>query len=1118
MTQLTPTMVEAMQSYSVAAAIAMASMAAGAILSQLPSRRLKSEGRSLMRAAFIGVFLIAGIMSADFMISYATRLAGLPDWPALHQRAMGFYQSGLATLHVTGALAVVFGMALGVLDLLLRFTLIGTLLAHLAFAAAFSILLAFSVIGFFMALGGTFLMLVAGIASFAYLFVAAGVAMVSLKYLRPLAVSLVVFGLALYYGVPLLLGYSTPLTVAPMDDEARAAIVLSLTNNSVPVRLVVSSGDRDIPLFFSYARMNSTIIVRDVPLNSTLIANLTGRSGSGRGDVAYSFTYGRFHNETYEIRSVIISPRSPPMALVTPRESWSQLYRNTHVAYVWYRGLLLPGPPPEEQEGIRSVLAQSPTLLTPMVRIQEGADPFSAIASALGSLLKGIESEKDYFRRVFENGPRITVSAPSARPLNYNVTSMTLYEEGKYRTWTELGRGHPYGNPYQIERYYLHNYTVPRIEYECWLERVEERYDPITNTTERVEIYRARAVYAYGSHEPLSLARYNETPIEVVSLGAWDYFGYLRFWRPPTNGSGDPPASESFVTYEIRGGSEVYPKSKKLILGTSPLILRMNVEVEERAEWPRTLGEMADEVEGNVGRQEGPWRVLEEPNATVVLRPDGPEFLELRVIHYRVAEREEERRCPYMPIRMNATARVALTSPNAPAWDPYVAGHFNWTEYSRAGSYSLSPGPTPYLTGPHGMDPRALHNMYEEDPRDPHARSSSVSMRGLMPGLTSSAIELLISFVAVLAVLVAADAVAGLAGGATLSSAIINPIMTASPVSALSRAWTLFGPNPILKRVSDAPSRGWRSIEKALLRHARDRIESLKMRAAAAGDRETLRRAAAVDEAYRRYRRLGAMGPLVRLWKATPPGWVDMALSRIRGGTYSLVGRYDSAFTAARQQLARRISALLPEEGARLEHVWSLSGEKWIRRGEAREILAGIRERHGRLGVLASLALRDGRRALFTYITGIPLKVSRSFAAYGLDAPMARRSVGFEERSVLGRRVPLPSADRASLIGTTESEAVASKRAVSAGSPKLEGGDVVALRKHALEASYRSVTLTREDGTRIDLSRPGPRRLSDYVPGKAEPSPSDGGDSYWRVESAGFRRRDSWDGLWGEKK
>jgi len=1107
--QLTPTMVEAMQGYSLAAAVAMVSMAAGAILSQLPSRRMKREGRGLMRSAFIGAFLVAGIMSADFMISYATQLAGLPDWPSLLQRARGFYEGGLATLQVTGAYAMVFGLTLGVLDLLLRFTLIGTLLAHLVFAVAFSVLLVFAVIGVLMALGGTFLMIVAGLAAYAYVFVALGVALVSLKYLRPLAISLVVFGLALYYGVPLLLGYSSPVAVTPMEDEARAAVVLSLTNNSVPVRLVVSSGDRDIPLFFGYARMNSTILVRGVPLNSTLIANLTGRAEQGRGDVPYSFTYGRFHNETYEIRSVTFSPRSPPTVAVTPRESWSQLYRNTFVESVWYRGLLLPGPPAEEQERIRRTLAASPTLLTPLVEPGQQVDPLSFLASSLRTLLEGIKTEKDYFRMVFERGPRITIPAPSVRPLNYNVTSMALYEEGKYRTWTELGRGHPYGNPYQIERYYRHNYTVPRLEYECWLERVEERYDPITNTTERVEIYKARAVYAYGSREPLSLARYNETRIEVVSLGAWDYFGYLRFWRPSTNGSGEPPASESFVSYRIDGGSEVYPRSKELILGTSPLLLRMNVEAEREAEWPRLLGEMADEVEGNVGRQEGARRVMEEPNATITLHPDGPEFLELRIVHYRVAEREEEGRCPYMPPLMNATARITLTSPNAPAWDPYAAGYFNWTEYSRAGSYSLMPGPLPTLTGPHPMDPRALHNMYEEDPRDFHARSSAVGMRGLMPGLSGSALELLMSIIGVVAVLVAADAVSSLAGGASLSSTLLQPLLASSPVAALSRAWTLFSHNPILRRVSDAPSRGWRSLEKTLLNHARDRIEAMRMRAAAAGDRETLRRAAAVDEAYRRYRALGALSPLVSLWKATPPGWVDLALSKVGGGRFSLVGRYDAALSSTRQQLARRISALLPEEGARLGHVWSLSGEKWIRRGEAREVLSGIRGRHGAVGVLASLALRDGRNALFTSITGIPTRVSRSFAAYGLEGPMAVRTIGFEGREVLGRRVPLPTMDKAALLGTTASEAVASKR--------LEGGEVAGLRSHMLEADYRrGYAITREDGTRIDLSEHGRRRLSDFVPGpeSGEGRVGSGGETYWRIESSRFERRDSWSGLW----
>jgi hypothetical protein len=1166
MIQLAPTMVEALGVYSVAAAVAMVSMAAGAILSQLPSRKMKGEGRSLMRAAFIGVFLISSIMAADFLISYATRLAGMPDWPSLLARARAFHDSGMLTLEVTGAFAMVFGMALAVLDILLRFTLIGTLIAHLVFAIAFSVLLVFAVIGIFLALGGAMLMLAAGIAGYAYIFVAAGVAMVSLKYLRPLAISLVVFGLALYYGVPLVLGYSHPVAVAPLDDEARAAVVLSLTNASVPARLVVSTHDGDIPLFFGYAKMNSTVTVRDVPLNSTLIANITGSRRPGRGDVSYNFTYGRFHNETYEIRAVVLGPGQQPRAIITPHETWSQLYRNTSVIYIWYRGLLLPGPSAEEQRSIRRTLDQSPTLLTPITNPGEGTDPLSAMASGLKMLVDALrgKTETDYFRLVFERGPLITIRAPTSRPLNYNVTSMVLYDEEKYRTWTELGRQHPYGNPYQVERVYRHNYTVPRRSYECWLERTEERYDPVTNTTYTVPIYKARAVYTYGSLEPLSIARYNETPVEVVSLGAWDDFGYLRFWRPSTNGSGEPPSSDSYVTYRLDEGSATYPLGKQLILGTAPLILKMNVEANRTAEWPRTLGEMADQVRGNVGRQEGYERVIEEPNQTVVLHPDGPGFLELRVIHVRQVEREEEYRCPSMPLRLNGTARVTLTSPNAPAWDPYAAGAFNWTEYSRAASYSLlDDGPVPTLSGPQPMDPRALHNMYEEDPRDAHSRSSGVSARGLMPGLTGSALELLKSIIGITIVVVGADAVSGLVGGASLSSAFVQTFSASTVASALSRLRPLafFGGNPILKRVEDAPSRAWRSLEKNLLRHARDQIEQRKMRAFASGDRATLRRVAAFQESYRRYVGISRLQPLARLWKATPPGWIDVALSRVRGGRYSLVGRYDAALSQARDQLSRRISALLPEEGARLGHVWSLSGGKWVFRGEAREALRSLKERHGWKGVVASLALSDGRKAVLTSLTGLPTKISRSFLAFGLDAPMAKRRVGIEHLEVRGRRIPYLSTDRASLIGTTVSEAAASKRvlggeggssatspqqgapapsptppdvfearagaeppsgAASASSSEPRGsslGEVAGLRPHTLEADYRDgYVIRREDGTEIRLSedlRVGRRSLSDYVP---EPADRGERETYWRIESAGFERRDSWDGLWGERR
>jgi hypothetical protein len=78
---------------------------------------------------------------------------------------------------------------------------------------------------------------------------------------------------------------------------------------------------------------------------------------------------------------------------------------------------------------------------------------------------------------------------------------------------------------------------------------------------------------------------------------------------------------------------------------------------------------------------------------------------------------------------------------------------------------------------------------------------------------------------------------------------------------------------------------------------------------------------------------------------------------------------------------------------------------------------------------------------------------------------------------------------------------------------------VAGLRPHTLEADYRDgYVIRRADGTEIRLSedlRFERRSLSDYVP---EPADSGGRETYWRIESAWFERRDSWDGLWGERR
>jgi hypothetical protein len=463
--QLNPADVNATGAYQLAMVLAMVSMGIGAILRFLPSRKWKSEGRDLMKTAFEAVLLASSLLTVEFILGYIKNFIGYPDWPRLLEVVKNLAQTGWVTLNTTAQWAFIFGLVVSALDILSKIVpVIATFVMHFFMAVAFSILSFFAALSVLLIVLSTSVIVIASMAAHAYLLVAAGIALFAWKHARSLGISFLVFGVALFYGLPVMLGFVQPAEpyAASPDEEARAKMLLALTENSVPTKIsVVSAGGK--PLFFSYISMNSSVLVKDVPLNSTLIANITGGPlRNEKGNVTYHFIYGRFYNESYPhfVRCTPnTDPNSPEEYICANfgidysrvKELRHQLYRNSTVQHVWYLGLLLP---------VRDnrVQVSGPSLMTPLIEIPSN---IFEIAGSLHRAFGGLRSEDEYWEMVYGRSNPVRIEVPVVRELNQNVTAFVLYNETNYRSWREV----------EGKREYTHNYTIPRVSEHCWVSR-----------------------------------------------------------------------------------------------------------------------------------------------------------------------------------------------------------------------------------------------------------------------------------------------------------------------------------------------------------------------------------------------------------------------------------------------------------------------------------------------------------------------------------------------------------------------------------------------------------------------------------------------------------------------
>jgi len=995
--QLNPANVNATGAYQLAMALAMLSMGIGAILRFLPSRKWKSEGRDLMKTAFEAVLLASSFMTAEFIVNYLKGVLGIPKWDQLLEVVTNLETSGLGTLNLVTHLAIALGMVAGILDALSKFIpLLATFIMHFFMAVAFSVLSFFASLAALVFVMAKMVKVVAAMAANAYLLIAAGIALFGWKHTRALGIALLVFGVALFYGLPVILGFVKPAEpyAASPDEEARAKMLLALSENSVPTKIsVVSAGGK--PLYFSYISMNSSVLVKDVPLNSTLIANITGGPlRNEKGNVTYHFVYGRFYNESYP-RFVRCTPNIDPnipkeyicvdygIDYSRVKELRHQLYRNSTIRYVWYLGLLLPVKD-------NRVQVSGPSLMEPLIEIPSD---IMQIGSSLQNAFGGLRSEDEYWEMVYGRSKPVRIEVPVVRELNQNVTAFVLFNETKYKTWHELG----------ITRQYVHRYTVPRVSEQCWVSRVVEYFDESCNCTRRIEFKKARAEYRY-------ITPYDERLVLVHLPGTSVSPKILKHVEDGRDGTGNVE-----IVMDYYHNSPAYALEKGLILGYQPLTLKFNQGINRTQRILELTNKAANEIKGNPGRGSGTTRELEEPfQKEVTLNPEISVWT-IAIRHTKVIETgEKEGECPSTPDHIEAMSLLGFDVKNSEPWDPYKAGIFRWEEYSKTGEYEYraprSRGDTPSLGAYRPSDPRLVHRFYEEDPREPESNLKKYDAPLLMRFGTPISQLAYISF-AFLITMAAADAVTmylggtslGLVGAARSIAGAAGGLKLLSPFG-ISR-YPLFG-----KGMAD---RAMKALENRIWRDAKLKLKKMEMDAS---KRPSVIKFREADRAWKREH----LKKMI-IDKVFPKGgwWIYNKIMR---------GEPQRKLERLERERFDALSRLLPEEAVILEQFSKWGSKKWLTASDAEALLAKIKEQANKqltggwrilypFWPLALMAHKEGRATLLALGPfGIGGKVPRGWIEKGYDVPLAHKAIGIGKVKVGDKEIPVPM-EKARIMG-----------------------------------------------------------------------------------------------------
>lgn len=977
--QLSPASIDALNAYGVATTVAALTFVVGMMLRHLPSRWAKAEGKDLIKSGFTAIVVASSILTANFLLGYVQSIAGIPSWDRLLEDMSRVRDGGYATMGVTGSLAIMFATVLAILDTVLKpMALIGTMVVHAMFAVMFTFLAFFAFFATFMIVLSEFVYMMASFASHSYLIIAAGIALFGLKYTRALGISLLVLGLALFYGLPLVLGYTIPKSpdYSPTEDEARGAVELALAKNSVPVKLKVVSAN-GVPLYFSYLRLNTSLTVSDVPLNTTVAEQITGARGEGRGTINYHFDYGRFYNETYYWGVRCRDP--PPGPICIPERyidynstdsTYTQLYKGSYLKYVWYLGLnLLVNEAQRSFNGGRSIL-EPPVDLS-------GNIPVSADKAL--KYYSTLKDDKYYYESVYNRSVEIVVESLYA--MNRNATTFALWNETALPRWSPDARG-------PGPQLFTEHYNLTRTSYSCWIERVYNVTDPYTGENRTVTVYRASATYEYRTpfNQTLPFVRLSGTPLWLIFqdwLYLFDEKGEVKCVQDHYNRGcrGSPYESSPYegkTFYVNRMGGE-YLSTLGLTKGSDKPLLRLNLAMVRERFLPEALIAEANRLPGNAGEGSEITHVVDAPATDIVLNPDT-EIFSIGFYHSREIVDEREGSCPEMPKLIPAATSIEMWGEETPMWDPYELGLFSWPDYERTGTYNyVASLPSPYLGGFIPTDRRTIHKFYEEDPREPITRTDP--NRGYDLGGYSGVItQLLLAVLAITTTLVGADAISSMLGGTSMGLVSTIGNITRSFMGSFKLpALISLGRNPILFK--DVTRAGIKRLIDIIWKDARNALKQEEAKALLRRDFGTLRR---IEEFRRVDRGLYRIKLGKRLSKAIPIVNLAWTVADKTSG-----GRLSNRETFLERRRLELLSRILPNHAAEIMRLEGMGRNVTLSRLDAQQIVSRERGRYGRWVYLAMMAHGEGRRTLVTALTGIPMSVSAAWKEKGHEAPAA---------------------------------------------------------------------------------------------------------------------------------
>ena len=696
--ELAPEAVRATGAYGFATAICLLTFAVSFLIWRLVplSRTLRAEARATCMASLVSLFILSTLLSAELIISMLNQHVGLPDWRAVlddvpHVIKLGeyyleFVRWGLmplmASMAILGFLSWVFLPASFIITLIHGvFQYAGLLLAMVGVVAVLAMLLMRVVA------------VIALMAKHAYLLIAAGVAAFPVKWLRGLGISLIIFGLVMFYGLPAALGLASRLPAPALseDELVKARLLDALNKESIPSNLYVSDAF-GYPLPWSYVTMSSSV---EYSYPSTLTNYTLPRGSAEIGWISeenltvarHNFTYTRFYNGCYTwpfelsgylywdvFRAGVItweaSQGANPLALLR----WTALtrtvlYRESRVEGLWFMGFELNATP--------SALS-----------IDSGVD-----MERPDPALKNIKSAEGYYDHIYSRSPIAVIGAPAIDSLNRNSTAIVFYLDESYASVERLAKGD-----------YLYRFNLSRTSYHCWLSREENVTDPETNQTIILKYYRAEAAYYGESPEDLYTAHLpalvSEPEAVVKSYRALDGGGYTPRLERGTASAGDL-------------------LSKKLIVGYGPLELERAYRIEEefgglgksQVETAERSGYLPGKVVGEGGGLV--THVVEEPRR-IVLDPN-PTILYHRVVGQAHRQSgEEEGRCPSLPQYIPVEAEVEFRAEQSPAWDPTPL--MLWEPMRMGGD-------------------KSYHLLYEEDPKHPQLEAPNMYRSPVEAGL-----------------------------------------------------------------------------------------------------------------------------------------------------------------------------------------------------------------------------------------------------------------------------------------------------------------------------------------------------------------------------------------------